>query len=78
MKSKEKFTHEEIMVALHGCLRELINTDIAHRNMPNIINRGKATSQVVNSIHREEIMELKRIELSQRIIDQQNIAKKIK
>ena len=56
----EKLTHQEIMDGLTMCFRELIETDITHRNMPNIINRGKATAAIVTASHREELMEMKR------------------
>lgn len=42
------------------CFRELIQTEVSHRNMPNIINRGKAAAAIVTSAHREELMEAKR------------------
>lgn len=60
MKSQDKLTHLEIMGALSDCFRELISTEISNRNMPNIINRGKAASQLVTAMHREQIMESKR------------------
>jgi hypothetical protein len=59
MKS-EKLTHSEIMDGLTSCFRELIQTEVTHRNMPNIINRGKAVAAIVTASHREELMELKR------------------
>lgn len=57
----EKLDHQEIMDGLTMCFRELINTEVSHRNMPSIINRGKAVAAVVTAAHREEIMENKRI-----------------
>ena len=48
------------MDGLTMCFRELISTEISHRNMPNIINRGKAAAAIVTSAHREELMEAKR------------------
>jgi len=56
----QKLTHGEIMDGLTMCFRELISTEISHRNMPNIINRGKAAAAIVTSAHREELMEGKR------------------
>jgi hypothetical protein len=56
----EKLSHQEIMEGLTMCFRELIQTEVSHRNMPNIINRGKAAAAVVTSCHREELMEAKR------------------
>ena len=56
----EKLTHQEIMEGLTMCFRELIQTEVSHRNMPNIINRGKAAAAVVTSCHSEELMEAKR------------------
>jgi hypothetical protein len=60
MKSKEKLSHAEIMEGLTYCFRELIQTDVTHRNMPNIINRGRAIAGIVTASHREELMEFKR------------------
>lgn len=61
MKNTDQFlTHGEIMEGLTQCFRELIQTEISHRNMPNIINRGKAAAAVVTASHREELMEMKR------------------
>lgn len=57
---KEKLSHHEIMEGLTMCFRELISTEVSHRNMPNIINRGKAAAAIVTSAHREELMEMKR------------------
>lgn len=48
------------MDGLTQCFRELIETDITHRNMPQIINRGRAAAAIVTSVHREELMEMKR------------------
>lgn len=48
------------MTALSDCFRQLISVDITNRNIPNIINRGKAAAQLVTAIHREQIMEAKR------------------
>jgi hypothetical protein len=60
MKNKEKLSHSEIMEGLTYCFRELIETEVSHRNMPNIINRGKAVAAIVTASHREELMEAKR------------------
>lgn len=60
MKNTEKLTHGEIMQGLTHCFRELLETEISHRNMPNIINRGKAAAAIVTAAHREELMEMKR------------------
>ena len=60
MKNQDKLTHTEIMGGLTSCFRELLATEISHRNMPNIINRAKATAAIVTAAHREEIMEAKR------------------
>lgn len=48
------------MDGLTMCFRELIGTEVSHRNMPNIINRSKAAAAVVTASHREELMEMKR------------------
>jgi hypothetical protein len=71
MKNKEKLTHQEIMDALSDCFRELIQTDITHRNMPNIINRGKTVSQLVTAMHREQIMEARRQSAQQALEESQ-------
>jgi hypothetical protein len=60
MKDEKKLTHKEIIDGLTQCFRELIETEVSNRNMPNIINRGKAIAQIVTAVHREEIMESKR------------------
>lgn len=60
MHTSRKLTHQEIMEGLTMCFRELIETEVHHRNMPNIINRGKAAAAIVTSAHREELMEMKR------------------
>lgn len=61
MKNQNEFlTHSEIMQGLTMCFRELIQTEVTHRNMPNIINRGKAAAAIVTAGHREELMEAKR------------------
>jgi hypothetical protein len=61
MKNKnDVLSHGEIMDGLTMCFRELIQTEVTHRNMPNIINRGKAAAAIVTAAHREELMELKR------------------
>lgn len=78
MKNKESLTHQEVMDALSNCFRELIGTDITHRNMPNIINRGKAASQLVTAMHREQIMEAKRRSTQDIVINQQLNGKKHK
>lgn len=44
------------------CFRELISNDVTDRKMPNIINRGKATAAIVTAMHREQIMESKRLQ----------------
>lgn len=56
----QKLTHAEIMDGLTMCFRELIQTEVSHRNMPNIINRGKAAAAIVTAAHREELMDAKR------------------
>jgi hypothetical protein len=56
----EKLSHKEIMEGLTMCFRELLSTDVTNRNMPNIINRGKAAAAIVTAAHREELMEYKR------------------
>lgn len=76
MKDKENLTHSEILVALSDCFRQLIQTDIAHRNMPNIINRGKAAAQLVTAMHREQLMELKRRQAETVVLDTQEKEKK--
>lgn len=57
---QQKLTHSEIMEGLTMCFRELIATEVTSRNMPNIINRGRAAAAIVTSAHREELMENKR------------------
>lgn len=76
MKKQDNLTHQEIMSALSDCFRELIQTDITHRNMPNIINRGKAASQLVTAMHREQIMEGKRLSASTIVLERQEQEKK--
>jgi len=56
----ENLTHKEIMDGLTMCFRELIGTEVHHRNMPNIINRGRAVAAIITAAHREELMEMKR------------------
>ena len=53
-------SHSEIMDGLTYCYRELLQHEVSHRNMPNIINRGKAAAAIVTSVHHEEIMEARR------------------
>lgn len=60
MKNNDKLTHQEVVDTLTFCLRELMANEISHRNMPNLINRGKAAAGLVTALHREEIMESKR------------------
>jgi flagellar biosynthesis component FlhA len=48
------------MDGLTYCFRDLLQHEVSHRNMPNIINRAKAAAAVVTSVHREEIMESRR------------------
>lgn len=60
MKNNEPLNHDEIIEGLTLCFRELVATEVSHRNMPNIINRGKAVAGIVTAAHREEIMENKR------------------
>jgi len=55
-----KLSHQEIMSGLSMCYRDLIAADITSKNMPNLINRGKAAAAVVTACHREELMEAKR------------------
>lgn len=69
MRTNEKLSHQEIMSALSDCFRELIQTDVTHRSMPNIINRGKAAAQLVSAMHREQIMEARRLAAQEVIID---------
>lgn len=77
MKNNEQLTHQEIMSALSDCFRELISTEVSHRNMPNIINRGKAAAGLVTAMHREQIMEAKR-EAAQQLISETQATKKLK
>jgi hypothetical protein len=60
MKSTGTLTHSEIMEGLAMCYRQLIATEVTSRNMPNIINQGKAAAAVITAHHREELMEAKR------------------
>lgn len=55
-----KLSHSEIMEALAFNFRQLQEAEISNRNMPNIINRGKAAAAIVTACHREELMESKR------------------
>lgn len=48
------------MNGLAKCFKELVKTNVSHRTMPNVINRGKAVAAVVTAVHREEIMESRR------------------
>ena len=59
-QTNQTLTHSEIMDGLTYCFRELLQHEVSHRNMPNIINRAKAAAAVVTSVHREEIMEARR------------------
>lgn len=68
MKSNNKLSHQEIMDGLTQCFRELISTDISHRNMPQIINKGRAVAGIVTAAHREELMELKRQNASVKLL----------
>lgn len=79
MKSNENLSHAEIMTALSDCFRDLIKTEVSHRNMPVIINKGKAAAQLVTAMHREQIMEVKR-QSAQKVIhvSQTNRKRKIK
>jgi hypothetical protein len=45
---------------LTTCRRDLMNVEISNRNMPNLINRGKAVAALVTAAHREEVMESRR------------------
>lgn len=79
MKNSEKLSHQEIMDSLSMCFKELIGTEISHRNMPNIINRGKAASQLVTAMHREQIMEARRQATAEQVLlEQQQGKKKLK
>jgi hypothetical protein len=59
------------------CFRELIQTEVSHRNMPNIINRGKAAAQLVTAMHREQIMESRRMSAEHALSEKQE-QKKLK
>jgi hypothetical protein len=59
MKS-EKLTHQEVVNGLSASFRDLMSTEINSRNMPNLINRGRAAAAIVTAMHREEIMENRR------------------
>jgi hypothetical protein len=41
--------------------RELISTEVMDRKMPSIINRAKATAMIVTAMHREQILEEKKL-----------------
>lgn len=61
MKNNEDTSmHQEIMDDITTCRRELMGLEVSHRNIPNLINRGKAVAALVTAAHREEIMEAKR------------------
>ncbi len=68
MKSQNNLTHQEIMDGLTYCFRELISTEVTHRSMPNIINRGRAVAAIVTSAHREELMDMKRTNASVKLL----------
>lgn len=69
MKSQNNnLNHQEIMDGLTQCFRELISTEVTHRNMPTIINRGRAVAAIVTSAHREELMEMKRQNASVKLL----------
>jgi hypothetical protein len=56
----EKLSHAEVLQILTDNLRDLNNVSISDRNIPNLINRGKASAAIVTAFHREELMEAKR------------------
>jgi hypothetical protein len=56
----EKLTHSEVLQILTDNLRDLNDVAISDRNIPNLINRGKASAAIVTAFHREELMEMKR------------------
>lgn len=78
MRSKEQLSHQEIMTSLSDCFRELMQTDIMDRKMPNIINRGKSASQIVTAMHREQVMEAKRQASQQLVISTQMKGKQLR
>lgn len=62
MRNKsEKLTHAEVLQILTDNLRDLNDVAISDRNIPNLINRGKASAAIVTAFHREELMEAKRL-----------------
>lgn len=56
----QKLTHAEVLEILTDNLRDLNSVEISNRNLPNLINRGKASAAIVTAFHREELMEWKR------------------
>jgi hypothetical protein len=56
----EHLTHAEVLQILTDNLRDLNDPSISDRNIPNLINRGKASAAIVTAFHREELMEMKR------------------
>ena len=56
----QNLTHQEVLQILTDNLRDLNSVEISHRNLPNLINRGKASAAIVTAYHREELMEAKR------------------
>ena len=60
MRKQETLTHLEVLQILTDNLRDLNSVEISNRNIPNLINRGKASAAIVTAFHREELMESKR------------------
>lgn len=67
MKPKEELTHQEIVNSMSTCLRDIMAVEISHRNMVNLLHRGRAVAALVTAYHREEIMELRRTMTQNRI-----------
>jgi hypothetical protein len=60
MKKQEPLSKQEIMNGITMAYRELVGTEISHRNMPNIINRGRAVAGLIGAIDRLEKIEARK------------------
>lgn len=60
MKARPQLTSGEVLEILTDNLRDLNDVEISHRNIPNLINRGRASAAIITAYHREELMEAKR------------------
>jgi len=60
MSYKGQLTHGEKMEAIADCLRDIMALEVTHRNMPTLLNRGKAVSGLIMADIKEQLMEGKR------------------